>query len=113
MFYPKSPCCPDSPWGENNTPKPVCPGSNSAKEALRRIQELTFAAYDLQLYLDTHPHDREALELFAQISATADSAMMDYENKYGPLRAGNTKGGVPFRWVADEYNWPWAKEGEN
>ena len=113
MFYPKSPCCPDSPWGENNTPMPDCPGNASAKEALRRIQELTFAAYDLQLYLDTHPYDKEALELFTQISATADSAMMDYQNKYGPLRAGSTKGSVPFRWVADDYDWPWAKEGEN
>lgn len=114
MFYPKSPCCPDSMWGDNNNnyQEPVCPQNGSKREQLQRIRELGFAAYDLQLFLDTHPDDRKALELFTKISATLDSLIMDFENKYGPLRARSSANTTPFSWVADDYDWPWVREGE-
>ena len=31
---------------------------------LKAIQKYDFALYDLNLYLDTHPHSKEALQLF-------------------------------------------------
>ena len=116
MFYPKSPCCPDNPWSDNNnnsSPSPYCHDTGSKNELFERIRELSFAAYDLQLYPDTHPMDEKALELFTKINATLSSAVMDFENQYGPLNAGSSPNTVPFKWVADDYDWPWVKKGEN
>ena len=116
MYYPKSPCCPDNGSGENKcVPNGCCPVENndSKKELLLKIQELTFAAYDLQQFLDTHPDDKQALELFTQVSATAQSMILDYENMYGPLKAGSSPNEIPFMWVDDEYDWPWVKMGED
>ena len=37
------------------------------QEHLYEIQKCNFAAYDLLLYLDTHPKDRRAFELFREL----------------------------------------------
>lgn len=114
MFYPKSPCCPDSMCGDDSREKQetVCKDSSSASELLTQIHQLGFAVYDLQLYLDTHPYDEQALELFTKLSATLASVKMDYEMNFGPLKACSSKNETPFAWVADDYDWPWAKKGE-
>lgn len=109
MFYPTSPCCPEC--NEDNRMY-SCPSDSTKTELLKNICRLKFSAYDLQLFLDTHPYDEKALELFTQICASLDSATMDYEAKYGPLKAFSSKNAVPFQWVAEDYNWPWVKEGE-
>ena len=36
------------------------------EEALRRVQEADFVLYDLNLFLDTHPTNQMALDLFRQ-----------------------------------------------
>lgn len=114
MFYPKSPCCPDNGCSdETNLPKAIesrC--ADSEAELLEKIRQLSFTAYDLQLFLDTHPGDEQALELFTKVCATLAGAKTDYEMKFRPLRAFSTKNEIPFAWVSDSYSWPWAKEGE-
>lgn len=112
MFYPKSPCCPDSM--ETNDTNCNCSQipDNSEKELLDNIHALSFGAYDIMLFLDTHPNDEKALELYTQLCASLASATMDYENKYGPLRASASKNQIPFQWVAEDYDWPWAKRGD-
>lgn len=113
MYYPNSPYCPSG--GGENAIEQARYGYNSrnSKESLmRQIQQTEFAAYDLQLYLDTHPDCAEALELFTKLHATARSLRQDYENAYGPLRAANSPCDTPFAWNDTCYAWPWAKEGE-
>ena len=62
-------------------------------EIILKIQELSFACVDLNLYLDTHP----------------DEAIRNYECKYGPLtNFGYGKSGCPWQWV--EQPWPWDRE---
>ena len=86
---------------------------NNKDSALRKLMAADFAAFELQLFLDTHPDDKQALELFTEVSATAQSMILDYENMYGPLKAGSSPNEIPFMWVDDEYDWPWVKMGED
>lgn len=81
-------------------------------ELLRKIDELGFAAYDLQLFLDTHRDCEEALELYKSLTFTYRAAVKAYEAKFNPLCAANSSDKTPFEWVSDNLKWPWQKEGE-
>ena len=113
MYYPKSPCCPEEQWcDKENMPRKYKNSGNCARdEMMLQLQQLCFASYDLQLFLDTHPDDAKAMELFCQINATIESLKSDFENMYGPLTAKGASGDLPFMWVSDDLPWPWMKEG--
>lgn len=73
---------------------------------LRKIQELSFSAIDLNLYLDTHPTDEAALGHYNALSEQLACAKAAYEQIYGPLMAfGETPSPFPWRWVQEP--WPW------
>ncbi len=74
-------------------------------DMLRRIMELEFAATDLNLYLDNHPDDREALEMFTKLCAMLKSLEHDYSRRFEPLTAGESSNQTPFQWV--QTAWPW------
>lgn len=85
--------------------------ANMDKEnLLRKIQALSFAKVETELYLDTHPEVRQALEYYRNILAELDEAMTEYQNKYGPLFA---EAAVGDRWTWVEGKWPWQLEEEN
>jgi len=134
MIYPKNPFCPLNndclcPGGGNDNNNNGNNGNNnnnnngnngcnndgnhtggnnnnlSKDEMLRRIMELEFAVTDLMLYLDTHPDNAEALEMFTKLAATLKSLMYDYSQKYEPLVAADVKNETPFRWAKSK--WPW------
>lgn len=78
-------------------------------QLLEWIQMLTLCAYDMQLYLDTHPHDSDALDYFNQCNELLTSATRTYEAKYGPMSVNRA---APFdRWSWVETPMPW--EGGN
>ena len=107
MFYPDAPCCPKEKTeqpAENAVAYNCCEA-----ELLKKIAEINFAITDLNLFLDTHPSNSEALELFKQLSATYGSLVFDYEKKFGPLTARSSNNPNYFSWVSDEYKWPWQK----
>lgn len=131
MFYPKANCCPfntdeekvplasqqSTVRAENETIAETeyqrnssVPSGDSKCDMMRKIQETDFAITDLNLFLDTHPNCKEALELFTKLSATSKSLKSDYQRKYGPLYATQSPNAVPFAWVDDDYNWPWQKQ---
>lgn len=66
---------------------------------------LPFMAWELRLYLDTHPEDTKALEAYRQICATLDRGA-------GGCGACNALPKDPtatrFTWVDDP--WPWQAE---
>ena len=97
---------------ENYSESSVNKSKNSKYELMCQIQQASFAAYDLQLYLDTHPDCKEALELYTQLNATVASLRQDYENYYGPLKASSSPNEVPFKWADTCYEWPWSKVWE-
>ncbi len=71
---------------------------------LKELTELDFMATDLQLYLDTHPNDMNALEKFNFISNESKKAKAQYEKKYGPLTS-SSESFQKWDWVNDP--WPW------
>jgi len=125
MFYPKADCCPfnadencasahkdglkqrEADLFNNNMEND---NHNYSKcEMARQIQEIDFAIIDLNLFLDTHPNCKEALELFTELCATSKSLKNDYQAKYGPLYATKSSRNTPFEWVGACYKWPWEK----
>lgn len=74
---------------------------------LKRLTVLDFLAVDLQLYLDSHPDDENAITKYNSVVDEADGLREQYENLYGPL--------FSFRSFSkrDEFNWidcPWTWE---
>ena len=66
---------------------------------LKKLTELDFMAVDLQLYLNTHATDKEAIALYNKVIRAADTVRAKYEKEYG-LRAD------PFRIIdALEIRW--------
>ena len=84
--------------------------NQSRTELLRKVQALSFAKVETELYLDTHPDSAQALSYYKKILGELDEAMTEYQNKYGPLFA---EGVVGDRWTWVEGLWPWQLDTED
>jgi len=58
---------------------------NEEQSLLFQIQKVSFVADDLRLYLDTHPGEKEALDLFYQTIQKRRSLVREFEEKYYAL----------------------------
>lgn len=74
---------------------------------LKRLQEMEFVAIELNLYLDTHPCDQEALNDYNCAVEMVRKLMAEYEDCYGPLmHFGMQKSkGREWQWLNEP--WPW------
>ena len=54
-------------------------------ELLTRISEIQFVCVELNLYIDTHPDDADALSDYYHYSTMLKSLIESYEQQYGPL----------------------------
>lgn len=72
------------------------------RQLLDWVTMLGFCAYDMLLYLDTHPTDAKALDYYEQCNQLYQNAKSSYEESYGPLTVD----------VAGERNgyWDWGKQ---
>lgn len=75
---------------------------------LKKIQSYKFAAYDMLLYLDTHPTDKEAFRMFRELVSKTKKCIAEYESQYGPLSVHSAADFDSFKW--SESPWPWEKE---
>lgn len=122
MTYPKAPFCPSNTDDAKNldtakkrknsnveTPRENTKSSDSLSqnELMNLINELSFAVTDLNLFLDTHPNDEEALKTFTILAATLKSYKHDYAQKFGTLYATDSSDKTPFEWVGADNKWPW------
>ena len=53
----------------------------SREELMDKIHALSFAMSEAQLFLDTHPDCRAALDYFKGLRDELDVAMTEYQNK--------------------------------
>jgi len=78
-------------------------------ELLHKLSAVDFTAFDLRLYLNTHPHDKEALKLFNAAVKESQKLHHEFESCFGRLTA---SGGEPytdyFDWIDNP--WPWDTE---
>lgn len=81
---------------------------NNRKKALLKVQMLDFALQEAELYLDTHPGDKEALSYFKEKQKFANEERKNYEKRYGPLTYQSMDNDYYWDWIDEP--WPW--EGE-
>ena len=78
----------------------------SEREALlKKLSAYAFAAYDWNLYLDTHPDDEQAIKIFRSMSDKANELCNEFESKFGPITAESTPISDTWTWLNNP--WPW------
>lgn len=81
-------------------------GGEAYKRDLLEIQKVDFALVELNLFLDTHPADMQALQQFNQLAQLRKQLMSSFEQKYGPqMGFGNSFSRYPWQWI--DTPWPW------
>lgn len=83
--------------------------SNEQDALFLELSQNSFAAHDLNLYLDLHPDDVTMLALFNDYRTKTNQLMNEYEQKYGPLTVSSEDNSTNFLWESKP--WPW--EGGN
>lgn len=93
------------PYKNMNFIKPVI--TNEREKLLYDIQEIAFAAHEINLYLDTHPADANAIKLYGEYNKKERMLNDEYERKYGPIDLSDTEGlfSTPWAWIKEP--WPW------
>lgn len=69
------------------------------ERALLRVQTLGFAMNEANLFLDTHPTDRDALDYYHKTVADYTDAVQQYITKYGPIDASQVQSRERWTWV--------------
>ena len=87
----------------NQEEKPESPTTN--------LQTLGFMIQELALYLDTHPEDREALELYQNYQKLLHKHMMEF-NECRPINHSLPTQGDRYRWLDDPWPWEYAANKE-
>ncbi|MBR5442609.1 MAG: spore coat protein CotJB [Clostridia bacterium] len=78
---------------------------NERNKLMARLSAVQFAAWELHVYLDTHPCDTAANETYRKYTAEAAVLKKEYEGKYGPL---TITASTEADWICDP--WPWENE---
>jgi len=76
---------------------------------LKKVMGYDFAALDILLYMDTHPNDMSAFNIYKDVVAKAKAARNDYEAKFGPLTQYDAAQDAGNKW--SDGPWPWEKQG--
>ncbi len=78
------------------------------KNLLEQLSAASFAAVDLQLYMDTHPDDKEALKKLNKYLDQSAALTNEYTRRYGPLSPQDIYGDTSFEWIMSP--WPWSRD---
>lgn len=81
---------------------------NEEMKLWNELRTASFAMVELQLYLDTHCEDADAMALYHQYKAQRQNAMEALNLRYGPVTPYDVTNPVKWTWVCGP--WPW--EGE-
>jgi len=76
-------------------------------QLLRQLSAEQFAALEMQLYLDTHANDANAMRIFNMHQKNYLELKQHYEALYGPITV-NYSTHNSWNWISDP--WPWEKE---
>lgn len=79
--------------------------NNERMQMLKKVQEADFTAYDLLLFLDTHPDCQTALTKYKEAVEHGCKLRKEYEASYGPLTAAASSAVAPWQWSKNP--WPW------
>lgn len=91
----------DLPWMNVSNAAPA----EFSGTPLGELMALGFVTHELGLYLDTHPEDGEALQLFTDYVQLMRQGRETFVARYGPLQQTQVTGENGYDWLADP--WPW------
>jgi spore coat protein JB len=75
---------------------------------LEEIAALEFTVIELNLYLNTHPRDREALSEFNKAVTGVKALKEVYDKNFGMITSQDSFSSYPWEWLAEP--WPWEYE---
>lgn len=78
---------------------------NGKEQLLFNIGVIDFTLVDLELYLDTHPRDRRALEYFRHYAQIKRQLCREFSQKYYPLTFAESDSDKAWTW--GEAPLPW------
>jgi spore coat protein JB len=76
---------------------------------LKNLSAIGFYLFDLHLFLNTHPNETRAMELYSRYRQQFLALTAEFESKFGPLTALNGVSGNEWKWVRSP--WPWEYSG--
>ena len=74
-------------------------------QLLRDIGIVSFVVTELTLYLDTHPHDRNAMEYFNHYNRMKNQMEREFSQKYYPLNICLVECSKVWSWGAAPLPW--------
>lgn len=77
----------------------------SREKLLHELMAADFTVIELNLYLDTHPGDQNALNLYNAGVLRSKVLRENFERQFGPLTARLSFSNYPWQWI--ESPWPW------
>ena len=82
--------------------------NNSSSEQSRMLKDISiidFTLVELNEYLDTHPHDRQAMEYFNHYARIKNQMARDFSARYFPLTADMSTDTREGNWVLSPMPW--------
>ncbi|MBD5480813.1 MAG: spore coat protein CotJB [Lachnospiraceae bacterium] len=82
--------------------------NNSSSEQSRMLKDISiidFTLVELNEYLDTHPHDRQAMEYFNHYARIKNQMARDFSARYFPLTADMSTDTREWNWVLSPMPW--------
>ena len=73
-----------------------------------RMSSAQFAAFELHMYLDTHPNDADAIAKMRKYNEIFNQLKREFESKYGPITSQDAYGDKRWEWIQNP--WPWESE---
>ena len=83
---------------------------NDKEMMLRRLSSVHFALVELNLFLDTHPKNQEALKAFKIYKEKFLALLTDYQARFGPITAKDGADNAEWAWIKGP--WPWENDKE-
>ncbi len=80
---------------------------NEQEKLMRQISAHSFSAWELHIFLDTHPNDCEAEKKLKECRRKVKELTEKYEAAYGPI---NETSATTSRWAWITDPWPWETE---
>jgi spore coat protein JB len=81
---------------------------NDMMELKREIASIHMMLEELQLYLNTHPNDRDAVAKRNVYARDLKMLMDEYNKKFGMLSQDGSFSTYPWQWIDEP--WPWEYE---
>lgn len=78
---------------------------SNQEQMLHDIGIVDFVLIDLTLYLDTHPHDRNAMEYFNHYNHIKKQMTREFSQKYFPLTTDMADSSKEWRWGMAPLPW--------